>query len=275
MSQPDWQLPPGVTRSLWEFAHDPAIARDESRHLSDSPLLAFDQAVLRRWLPGSGDVLDLGCGTGRHLVELASRGWRAVGVDLSLESLIVARERAVARGCAVTLVRGNLCDLGFLCEQRFDAILLLFGTLGMISGRENRLEVLRQVKRLLNPGGKVILHVHNVWRHAVSVQGRRWLLRDLWKRLRGDPTAGDSNYDYRGIPRMYHHSFTLREICRTLTAAGLRVTEVIPLADSLNVTTGSEEDFSMQFTGRFGGFRATGWLLSAVNNHCEPQASHG
>jgi len=266
MTRPDWQLPPGVPRSLWEFAHDRAIARDESTHLADSPLLAFDQQVLREWLPESGELLDLGCGTGRHLLELAARGWRGVGVDLSMESLQVARERSADLGVDVTLIRGNVCDLGFLSGGRFDAALLLFGTLGMVAGPENRQAVLRQVRELLRPGGRLILHVHNVWRHADSPQGRRWLLRDLWKRVRQDPTAGDSLYDYRGIPRMYHHSFTLREIGGSLKEARFRVAEIISLADSPAEKSSSTEALSLELSGGLRRWRATGWLISAIRS---------
>ena len=264
MTLPDWQLPPGVTRSLWEFANDPAIARDEDQHLSDSPLLDFDQQILRRWLTTPGDLLDLGCGTGRHLVELVRLGWRCTGVDLSIESLRVAQERTIAAGLEVKLVRGNLCDLSFLPENSFDAALLLFGTLGMVSGAACRQAVLRQVHDLLRPSGYLVLHVHNLWRHAASPAGRRWLLRDLSKRLRGNPTAGDSQYDYRGIPRMYHHSFTRSEIKRALTEANLHVVEMIPLAPSSDDTTARGDEMWLGLRGPFVNFRATGWLILAA-----------
>jgi len=266
MTLPDWQLPPGVTRSLWEFANDPAIARDEDQHLSDSPLLDFDQQVLRRWLTSPGDLLDLGCGTGRHLVELARLGWRCTGVDLSLESLRVAQERAAAAQLGVTLVRGNLCELSFLPRNRFDAALLLFGTLGMVCGAECRQAVLQQVHDLLRPGGQLVLHVHNLWRHAASPHGRRWLLSDLSKRLRGDPTAGDSQYDYRGIPRMYHHSFTFGELRRALAAAKFGIRDFIPLAVAPAAIGESAQNRSLENTGMFSCWRSTGWIVRA----CRP-----
>jgi SAM-dependent methyltransferase len=264
MTKPDWQLPAGVPRSLWEFAHDPAIARDEARHLADAPLLEFDQHLLSRWLTSPGTLIDLGCGTGRHLVEMAGRGWQVVGVDLSLESLNVARERAAALGREVMLVHGNLCELEFLPAEQFDAALLLFGTLGMISGAEHRMETLQHVSRLLRPGGRLVLHVHNVWRHAASPQGRKWLIRDLWKRLRRDPTAGDTFHDYRGIPRMFHHSFTFRELRGALEAAGMSVREAVPLATVAAKDGAASSDApALALSGPLRILRATGWIVLA------------
>src|SRR5262249_37194202 len=93
MFLPDWRLPRGVSRSVWEFAHDRSIARDEDRHLADAPLLEFDRETVARWFATPGKLIDLGCGTGRSLAEFSRRGFECVGVDLSRESLAVAAER--------------------------------------------------------------------------------------------------------------------------------------------------------------------------------------
>src|SRR6185295_14927242 len=130
MSVPDWRLPPGVSRSLWEFAHDRQIARDEDRHLGGAALLDFDRQVVRGWFPTPGRLVDLGCGTGRSLVDFSKRGFDCVGVDLSHESLLVAAERTQAAGRSVLLLQGNLCALDCLGDAQFDYALLLFGTLG-------------------------------------------------------------------------------------------------------------------------------------------------
>src|SRR6516225_3149202 len=206
MSVPDWRLPRGVSRSVWEFAHDRSIASEEDRHLAGAPLLDFDHDAVTRWFTIPGRLLDLGCGTGRSLVDFSHRGFECVGVDLSRESLAVAAERTANAGAPVVLLRANLCELGCLQSGQFDYALLLFGTLGMVSGRGNRRQVLEDVRRLLKPGGLLALHVHNLWRHLHSPPGRRWLARDLVRRLAGHPAAGDTEHDYRGIPRMYHHS---------------------------------------------------------------------
>jgi tRNA G46 methylase TrmB len=70
----DWQLPPGVSRSLWEFAADRELPSQESSHLGQSPLLTFDAQLVPRWFSTPGPLVDLGCGSGRSLVDFAAAG---------------------------------------------------------------------------------------------------------------------------------------------------------------------------------------------------------
>jgi ubiquinone/menaquinone biosynthesis C-methylase UbiE len=277
MTVADWRLPKGVSRSVWEFAHDRQIARDEERHLADAPLLEFDRQTVARWFATRGKLVDLGCGTGRSLVDFSERGFECVGVDLSRESLLVAAERTQAGTPSVVLLQGNLCELDCLNDAQFDYALLLFGTLGMVSGHEHRRQVLVHARRVLKTGGQLALHVHNVWRHLDSPAGRRWLIRDLWKRLVGNSTAGDTAHDYRGIPRMYHHAFTRGEIRCLLEESGFAIREMIPLAPlgdcDGSVRSAARQAPDLVCRGWFRHWRATGWLILAEAVRAESSAA--
>src|SRR3954447_20261113 len=91
---PDWQLPAGVDRGLWDYLHDPGIARNYDASLAGSSLFALDLSFVDGHCRPPGRLLDLGCGTGRLLVHAARRGHYPVGVDLSAEMLAVASARA-------------------------------------------------------------------------------------------------------------------------------------------------------------------------------------
>jgi ubiquinone/menaquinone biosynthesis C-methylase UbiE len=189
-----------------------------------------------------------------------------VGVDLSHESLLVAAERTETAEKSAVLLQGNLCNLDCLNDAQFDYALLLFGTLGMVSGHNYRRQVLEHARRVLKPWGLLALHVHNVWRHLYTPSGRRWLVRDLVKRLTGNATAGDTEHAYRGIPRMYHHSFTRREIKALLRRCGFAIRDVIPLAPMDDRDLGSQESDAPQdlvCRGWLRHWRATGWLILA------------
>jgi Methyltransferase domain len=60
---------------------------------------------------GPGRALDLGCGSGMHLVELARRGWQATGVDAVGRAVRRARARAMEAGLDVTVVQGDVTAL--------------------------------------------------------------------------------------------------------------------------------------------------------------------
>src|SRR5260370_32856132 len=108
---PDWQLPPGVDRGLWDYLHDADLARNYDAGLAGSSLFHLDGAFVARHCPKPGRLIDLGCGTGRLLLAMAQRGCRVVGIDLSGEMLHVAAAKARAAGLPASLLRANLALL--------------------------------------------------------------------------------------------------------------------------------------------------------------------
>jgi ubiquinone/menaquinone biosynthesis C-methylase UbiE len=252
---PDWQLPTGVNRGLWEYLHDADLARNYDAGLAGSSLFHVDQEFVARHCPDGARLIDLGCGTGRLLLTFARRGCRVLGVDLSPEMLTVAAGKARAAGLAVGLVRANLTDLRAVADQSFDCAACLFSTLGMVLGADNRRAVVGHAYRLLRPGGRFVLHVHNRWFNFWDPAGRKWLLRDsLGSWFRGG--GGDRvMLPHQGVAGLTLHHFTRREAVRLLRGAGFRVVEVRPVS--------LREDGSLPCAWWFGRLRAYGYLLAA------------
>ncbi len=99
---------------------------------------------------GAGElVLDLGCGDGRHLAELAATGVVPVGLDLSAALLEVAAAR---RGAGGVLVRGDMRALPF-GTGRFAAVLSLFTAFGYFGPPAANAAPVQEVARVLRPGG--------------------------------------------------------------------------------------------------------------------------
>ena len=69
------------------------------------------------------DILDVGCKTCRHILDLARRGYQTTGLDLSQSMLDRARLDADHKNLPITLVRADARDLPF-CEE-FDVVLVL------------------------------------------------------------------------------------------------------------------------------------------------------
>jgi SAM-dependent methyltransferase len=284
LDRPDWQLPAGVPRALWEYVHDEQIATEDEQFLAGERLLDVDRQILldliaamRQRLTESTETVppicvDLGCGTGRLARVLTDAGWDVVGVDLSQPSLGVAKSEEskprvlgnspqagqtgmTGKAGSLALLRGNLCNLEMLPPAQFDLALLMFGTLGMVAGAAERATVLREAARLLKPGGTLLLHVHNWWRHLDHPTGRRWLCWDLGRRLRGRHDAGDTVHDYRGIPGVYHHVFTRGELLKLFAATGFK----------------RQGEWALSLSGEplksgsawWNALRSTGWIVQA------------
>jgi SAM-dependent methyltransferase len=228
MSIPDWQLPPGVDRGLWDYLHSGEMARGYDEQVASSPLARADVAFCEEVFDRPGRLIDLGCGTGRLCVHFAERGFDCVGVDLSEEMLSRARENVAAAGVRAEFVRANLVDLAGIAEASFDYAACLFSTLGMVRGAENRAAVVREAARVLRPGGRFVLHVHNRYFRGL---GWRRVLGQAVRTVLGRADAGDITMPqaYGGAPLTLHH-FTRQEVARLLGAAGLQV----PRVDAVN-----------------------------------------
>lgn len=105
-------------------------------------------------------VLDLGCGTGRHAIGLATRGFDVVGVDRSPAMLAIARRKGAAQP-SLRFVAGDARDVDVGGE--FDAVNLLFTVLGYMATEQDVAAALGVVARHLRPGG---LLVFDVWSAA-------------------------------------------------------------------------------------------------------------
>lgn len=118
-----------------------------------------DRQVVRRvesLLGGPRRVLDLGCGYGRIAVALAAAGHDVTGVDICPAMLERARSRAERAGAAVRWIEGDLCRLQ-LEDDSFDAVLCLWLTFNELYRREEQLAALREICRVLRPGGTALI----------------------------------------------------------------------------------------------------------------------
>jgi SAM-dependent methyltransferase len=122
----------------------------------------FIAETLARRGAGAGSlVLDAGCGTGRHAVELARRGYAVEGVDLSSQLVAVARRRAEdvsARESRSLEVSFEVGDMLALPAGRFDG-LLCRGVLNDLLDGRGRDAALRSFAGALRRGGAVVLDV--------------------------------------------------------------------------------------------------------------------
>ena len=113
-----------------------------------------DQIVSLLGLEPGATVLDVPCGHGRIANRLARRGFHVTGLDRTAQFLDVARQDAETMGVAVEYLEGDMRDLPW--SARFDAVVCWFTSFGYFDDDDN-LEVLRQFRKVVCPGGAVLI----------------------------------------------------------------------------------------------------------------------
>jgi ubiquinone/menaquinone biosynthesis C-methylase UbiE len=145
--------------------------------LSGGTITSIYERVAERVARPGRRVLDVGCGTGGVALACAARGASVVGIDLNAGMLNVARDKAARRqpSPAVAWVELGAMELEDRFEpDSFDAVVscLAFGELSP----EERAYVLRVARRLLRPGGSVVI-ADEVPPRRRAARAWRWLRR--------------------------------------------------------------------------------------------------
>jgi 2-polyprenyl-3-methyl-5-hydroxy-6-metoxy-1,4-benzoquinol methylase len=105
-------------------------------------------------------ILDIGCGTGRHAIELSKRGYTVTGIDLSETQLIRAREKAERDHLSINFIKQDARNLSFNGE--FDmAIMLCEGGFPLMETDEMNYEILKGATKSLRAHGKFIFTTLN------------------------------------------------------------------------------------------------------------------
>lgn len=157
-----------------------------------------------RPVPGRNHLLDVGCGTGEFLRQAREAGWDVLGVEIAQEAVRAAH----AAGLQVRV--GSLVALG-LPEASFDVV-TFWDVLDFVP---DPVEQAREAKRLLVPGGVLVLRVRNLTFHSAVYRLSR--LVGWWPRL---ALPLERQYVFHQV------SFDARTLRRTLAEAGFRRIEI-------------------------------------------------
>jgi len=105
-------------------------------------------------------ILDVGCGTGRHSIELSKRGYQVTGIDLSDSQLVRAREKAEKQGLNIDFLKHDARNLPF--ENEFDLVIMLCeGAFSLMETDEMNYEILKNAAKSLKGHGKIIFTTLN------------------------------------------------------------------------------------------------------------------
>lgn len=195
-------------RNAWETAS--VVAEDYDRQLVPLLFQPWVDDLVGRVSPQPGErVLDVACGTGvvaRTAAPLVSAAGTVVGLDVNPDMLAVARRVTTPDGPPITWVRASAAETG-LPDGAFDVALCQQG----LQFFPERLAALRELHRVLAPGGRIAL---SVWCDSTAPGYPPFI--PAFERHLTDPSAAVGFV--RAIFALHHD----RELERLLTTAGFR-----------------------------------------------------
>lgn len=114
----------------------------------------FIEEIFKKYGSKPKNLLDIGCGTGGHLIPLVKRGFSLVGLDASPTMLKLAHEKLDKRGLSAELYEKDVRD--FEIGRKFDACLCMFAVLNYVTTNEGLMRSFRNIRRHLNERGLLI-----------------------------------------------------------------------------------------------------------------------
>ena len=186
----------------YDILYDPFIDYNSDCDFIEKILSSFNTPPLQLENRGRYWLLDAGCGTGNHALELARRGFNIVGFDLSRQSLISANEKCSIDpviSSRVHLFQQNISELSL--KSKFDAVMALFGVLSYISREQSLEAVLANLRAHLEPG--------------------RLLIGEIWQQSGVLPEFND-----KSIGKDQDNNLELERRTESRTAVGSSITEV-------------------------------------------------
>jgi SAM-dependent methyltransferase len=233
--QSDWQenFFRGVALDAWRHVTTPEMTRPE-----------VDFLVRALNVDAGAQILDVPCGNGRHAIELASRGYKMTGLDLSEEFIAEAR---AATPLDVRWVRGDMRSLPWVAE--FDGAYCFGNSFGYLAWDEAR-QFLAAMARALKPGGRFVVDTGMAAESILPARvAKRWYrLGDIFmlSENRYDPAESRLDIDYTFVRGgevetrpTSSYVFTTGELFRMHREAGLQPVDLFGSTNSEPYQIGS------------------------------------
>jgi len=166
------------------------------------------ESLAKRWQ--TGKLLNIGCAHGPDFLPF-TQGFELYGIDFSGEMLRYARKYAVKFGFSPHLVLGDVSRLPF-ASGAFDFAISV-AAYHHLRHREDRLAALRELRRVLKPGGEAFITVWNGWQARFWFKGKE--VEVPWR------TGGK-------VLQRYYYLFSYFEIERLVRQAGFQILRSFP-----------------------------------------------
>ena len=147
-------------------------------------------------------ILDIGCGTGRHSIELSKRGYTVTGIDLSESQLKQARFKASRQNLEIDFQNQDARSLNFL--EEFDLVIMLCeGAFPLMETDEMNFQILQNAANALKPIGKLIF---------TTLNGLFPLFHSVKEFLESETKEGNATYSKNSFDLMTFRDHNITQV---------------------------------------------------------------
>ncbi|MFA6255442.1 MAG: class I SAM-dependent methyltransferase [Patescibacteria group bacterium] len=198
---------------------------------NDYDTIASDFDCTRRWLwPGLDDfknyvkagdrILDLGCGNGKLRLLFKDINLEYIGLDNSQKLLAIAESDSKFKIANQKFIKADVTPLSFP-DNYFDVVFFI-AVFHHIPSDQLRQQTLEEIRRVLKPGGILVMANWNHWRK----EHLHYIIKYTWLKM-----ISKSDLDFKDIflpwmggkVKRYFHAFTLGELKRLINKSGLKL----------------------------------------------------
>ena len=217
-----------------------SVVQERYAKLAEAGFWQSEQYLIKKYFAPGSSVLEIGCGSGRTVLPMHKMGYKITGVDLTPEMIDIARKVSESQGQNIPYFVGDAKKVEFENESFDNAF---FGNNGwtQIPGRINRQTALKEVCRILKPGGYYIFTAGRryydryylpFWiRQALKV----FILKPLGFKMDelefGDMFYNRKHNGKRLKQRQFMHIGSVSEVQKQIKQSGFELIESMAMSD--------------------------------------------
>ena len=155
--------------------------------------------ILKKHGVDGGILLDLGCGTGSMSIPMAKKGYSVIGVDLSVDMLMSAREKAYNAGENILFLNQDMTELDLY--GTINATISVLDCINHLDSLESVAKTFDKVSLFTEPGGLFVFDVNTVYKHREILGNNTFIIEsdDLfcsWQNVLKDDNSVEITLDF-------------------------------------------------------------------------------
>ncbi|MDR3611769.1 MAG: class I SAM-dependent methyltransferase [Ignavibacteriaceae bacterium] len=202
----------------------------QHRNESDAKLL-FELIEKHAKIPERGKVLDLACGSGRHSILFARKGFEVTGIDLSENLLRIAETSARKEKLGIEFIKADLRHIEAI--EKYDLVVNLFTSFGYFNNDYENFSIFKSASGFLKPGGYFVFDFlnsvfveKNLVRESKEVKSHENIIQR--RRIEGDRVIKDIIIQHNGSTKTFYESVKMyreQELKEAIRENGLAIKE--------------------------------------------------